>query len=173
MSLYHESVPALLKMLGNLDTWLDEAAHYAAERSFEPDVLLQSRLSPDMFAFTRQVQSACDNAKFIAARLAGQEPPKYEDNETSLDELRERVAITRQYLERFREADFEGAAERHLFLPFLRGGYLTGAEYLRSFAMPNFYFHLNMAYALLRQSGVKLGKLKYIGSMDVRMPDAE
>ena len=171
MSLFPESVPALIKMLGNLDVWLADAEAWAEERGFPADTLLDARLFPDMFPLTRQIQSACDSAKFVASRLSDQEAPKHPDEEKTMAELRARVQDTRSYLSGFSAADFEGAAERKLFLPFLRGGYVTGAEYLRGFAMANFYFHLTTAYGILRHNGVKLGKLKFIGHMDVKQPE--
>lgn len=170
MSLYAEAVPQARKMLTNLGVWLDQAESYASERGFEVDVLLSRRLYPDMFTLGQQLGAACDNAKFIGARLAGVEPPKHPDTETTLAEYRERIASVQSFLEGLDEAAFEGAEDRLLSPGFLRGGTVTTADYLREFALPNFYFHLAMAYAILRHSGVPLGKMIYIGSMNVRPP---
>lgn len=168
MSLYDESVPTLVKMLRNLDSWLAEAAVYAESRGFEPDVLLSSRLSPDMFPLIRQIQSACDGAKFVGARLAGVEAPKHADTETTFAEARARVASTLAFLEGLDRASFEGAEAKELFLPMLRGGSMNAANYAREFGMPNFFFHVTTAYGLLRHNGVKLGKMSYLGALTVK-----
>lgn len=168
MSLYDTSMPMMIKMLGNLDNWLQEASAYAESRGFEVDVLLQARLAPDMFPLVRQIQSACDAAKFVGARLSETEAPKHPDTETTLAELRVRIAAVIAFLEGIPRSAFEGAETRDLFLPMLRGGSMKGADYLCEFGLPNFYFHVNMIYALLRQQGVKLGKLTYLGGMSVK-----
>ncbi|MEZ4318315.1 MAG: DUF1993 domain-containing protein [Myxococcota bacterium] len=166
----YATVTQLIKMLANLDRWLEEAEATAKDRDFDVDRLLHARLSMDMFSFDRQVQSACDTAKFVGSRLTGGEAPSHPDTEKTLAELRERVRSTREYLQSLDEAAFEGAEDRKLFLPFLKGGYVTGEAYVREFAIPNFYFHATTAYALLRHHGVKLGKMTFIGGMDVRQP---
>lgn len=168
MSLYDESIPQLSKMLRNLDAWLAEAETTATERGFDVDVLTVARLSPDMFPLTRQVQSACDTAKFVASRVSGQDAPSHPDTETTIPALRARITTTLDYLATVGPDAFIGGETRRIFMPALKGGWVTGAEYVRAFALPNFYFHLVTAYGILRHSGVKLGKLKFIGGMDVR-----
>lgn len=168
MSLYDESIPQLTKMLRNLDSWLAEAETAAAERGFDVQVLTVARLSPDMFTLTRQVQSACDTAKFVPARITGQGAPSHPDTETTFPELRARIQTTLAYLATFGPDDFAGGEARRLFLPFLNGGWVSGTEYVRGFALPNCYFHLATAYGILRANGVKLGKQKFIGGLDVR-----
>lgn len=168
MSLHDEIVPPLTKMLGNLDAWLGLAIENAASRSFDPAVLLSARLAPDQFALLRQVQSACDAAKFAAARTAGKAPPRNPDTEQTLAELRARIAATRDYLATLTAADFAGAEERLVPLSFMPGKAMLAGDYLREFALPNFYFHLVTAYAILRHSGVPLGKIPYIGGLTLR-----
>ncbi|MCB9679648.1 MAG: DUF1993 domain-containing protein [Alphaproteobacteria bacterium] len=166
--MYDQTIPQLDKMLGNLDTWLGEASEWAEHRGFDADALLHARLFPDMFAFDRQVQSACDTAKLLGARLAGVDAPSHPDTEKTLGELRERVAKTRAFLASLPREAFDDAATKKVYLPFLQGGFVLGAEYVTAFALPNFYFHTTTAYALLRQAGVKLGKRAFIGGMNVQ-----
>jgi uncharacterized protein len=168
MSLYQASVPQLKKMLNNLDKWLEAAVAHATKKSFEPSVLLEARLAPDQYSLTRQIQTCCDGAKFAAARLAGKEPPKHPDTETTLDELRARIRTVVEYLDTFTEADFADAKERMITLSFMPGKALTAADYLNEMALPNFYFHATTAYAILRHNGVDLGKMAYLGSINLR-----
>lgn len=168
MSLYQASVPQLKKMLNNLDKWLDAAVAHAAKKSFEPAVLLEARLAPDQYPLTRQVQSCCDGAKFTAARLAGKEAPKHPDTETTLDELRARIRSTVEFLDTITEADFAGAKERMITLPFMPGKTLTSGDYLNEMALPNFYFHATTAFAILRHNGVDIGKMAFLGSLNLR-----
>jgi len=170
MSLYEASVPQFKKMLTNLSKWLDKAAEHAEKKSFDPNTYLTARLAPDQFAFVRQVQSSCDSAKFAVARIAGKEPPKHPDTEQTFDELRKRVQSVITYLETFKPEDFVGADKRLVALPFLEGKVLATTDYLNEMALPNFYFHVTTAYAILRHNGVNLGKQDYIGSLPVRDP---
>jgi len=165
MSLYESSVPQFKKMLGNLDKWLEEATQFAKTKSFDPNVLVQSRLAPDMYPLVRQVQSCCDSAKFACSRLAAKDPPKHPDTETTIEELRARIKTCMTYLDTFKPADFEGAEKRRVDLPFLEGKWLVGSDYLCQMALPNFYFHVVTAYAILRHNGVPLGKMGYIGAL--------
>jgi len=165
MSLYEVAVVQSKKMLGNLDKWLDAGVAYAQKKSFDPGVLLVARLAPDQYALTRQVQAACDAAKFLAARLTGKEAPKHPDTEQTVDELRARIKSCAEYLDTIKEADLAGAETRHVTLPWLEGKYLLGSDYLVEMALPNFYFHVAHTYAILRHNGVDLGKRDYIGSM--------
>lgn len=168
MSLYEASVPQLKKMLNNLDKWLEAAVAFAQKKSFDPNTLLAARLAPDQYPLTRQVQSACDSAKFAAARLTGKEPPKHPDTEQTMDELRARVRTVVTYLEGFKPADFEGAEKRHVDLPFMEGKMMLGSDYLCEMALPNFYFHVTTAYSILRHNGVDLGKRDFMGSLNVK-----
>jgi hypothetical protein len=162
--MYSQTVPVFVRMLTNLSGFLDKTAQHCAERKIDPAVLLGSRLYPDMFAFTRQVQIACDTAKGAAARLAGVEVPKYEDNEASIDELKARIAKTIAFVQSLPEAQFAGSDTRTVTIP-MRGEQvnLVGLKYLNNNVMPNFYFHLATAYGILRHNGVALGKADFNG----------
>jgi hypothetical protein len=168
MKLYDLTVPLFAKNLKNLDAWIGKAIAQAESKKFEPNNILKARLVVDMLPFERQVQIVCDNAKNACARLAGKEPPAHPDTETSLVELRARIATALAYLETFKPADFEGAEERKIVLPFMPGKFLTGAEYVGEFALANFYFHVAMAYALLRKNGFDLGKQDFIGGLPMK-----
>lgn len=168
MSIYEATVPQFKKMLGNLDKWLEAAEAHAKKKSFDTSVFVQARLAPDQYPFVRQVQSACDAAKFAVARLTAKEAPAHPDTEQTFEELHARVKKAIQYLEGFSAKDFEGAAQRPIELPFFEGKKLTGADYLNELVLPNFYFHLVTAYAILRHNGVDVGKRDYIGSLNFK-----
>ena len=165
ISMYQASVPVYDKLLGALGAILGRAASWAETRKIDPAVLVNARLAPDMFALSRQVQIACDFAKGAGARLAGMEPPKYEDNETTLADLQARVDKTRKFLGTLSAAQFDGSEGRLIKLKI--GGKdaeFKGQEYLLSVATPNFYFHYTMVYAILRHNGLDLVKREYLGS---------
>ena len=168
MSLYSASIPQLTKMLKNLDLWLDKAEAHAQERSFDPELYLSFRLAPDQYPLVRQVQAACDAAKFAAARLSGKEAPKHPDTETTLKEIRARIASVLAYLGTFQAADLDGREERPIELGFLEGKVIQAEDYLTELALPNFYFHITTAYAILRHNGVGLGKRDYVGGLNLR-----
>jgi hypothetical protein len=150
-------------MLRNLDGCIGKAIAYAEQRKFDPEVLFAARLAPDQFAFSRQVQSTCDQAKYIASKLAGQEPPSHPDTETNLAELRTRIATVVAYLETFKREDFNGAAERDVTFDRWKGKVMRGGDYLDHHGLPNFHFHFTTAYAILRHNGVPIGKMDYLG----------
>lgn len=164
MSISYAAVQQQKKMLANLDGLAEKAAAFAKTKSFDPQVLLTDRLSPDMFPLIRQIQSSCDHAKFTAARLSGQESPKHPDTEQTLDEARARIRTVRAYLDGFKASDFDGAETRPISIPALEGRTIPGLEYLLEFAQPNFYFHITTAYAILRNNGVDVGKRDYLGA---------
>lgn len=164
----HAEIKQLSKMLKNLDRWIEEATAYAKTRNFDPEVYVTLRLSPDMFPLVKQVQAACDAAKFAAAYLTGQKPPVHPDTETTLGQIRERITTCTAYLDGLAEADFAGAAERRVSPPWLGGAWLTAEDYLREAAVPNFHFHVVTAYDLLRHAGVQLGKTSFIGTLPVK-----
>jgi hypothetical protein len=168
--MHFETIREMKKLLGQLDGWLDAAAAFAAEKKIEPNLFLGFRLAPDQFAFARQVQAACDAAKLGAARLAGQEAPKHADTEQTLDELHARVRAVVAYLDGFSEKDFAGAAERVITTPRWEGRVMSGTDYFLEHAVPNFFFHLTHAYAILRHNGVPLGKRDYLGQLSLRQP---
>ncbi len=165
--LYQLVIPQFTKMLGNLLAMLDEGANYASTKNFEVEVLLQSRLAPDQFHLIRQVQLACDTAKMCAARLANKEQdvPAYPDTEQTLPELKARIESTLGYLRTFSPDDFASAAERRITQPRWKGKTLSGEEFLIQHAIPNLYFHITTAYALLRHNGVGIGKKNYLGQL--------
>ena len=159
-------MPIFVRMLGNIDGWLDKAEAHAAEKKFEPSVYLGARLAPDMLSFTQQIQIACDTAKFCVARLAGSEGPKFEDNETTLAELRQRVRKTIDYVQSVPAAQVDGSDDREISVPRRAGPILMKGEmYLKHFALPNFFFHVTTVYALLRHNGVNLGKSDYLAGL--------
>jgi hypothetical protein len=164
ITMYDTLVPTANRFLGNLDKILDKALAFAQRKEFDPSVLLNSRLAPDMLPFTRQVQIACDMAARSAARLSGSELPKFEDVETTIPELKQRIARALAFINSIAAAKYAGAEERSIVVPSRRGELnFDGLGYLRDFALPNFYFHITTAYALLRHNGVELGKNDFIG----------
>jgi hypothetical protein len=167
MSLYEVTVPVFVKTLANLKAVLGKAKAHALERKIEEAAFVNARLYPDMFALSRQVQIATDIARGCAARLAGVEPPSYEDNEQSFDDLVARIDRTVEYMRGLDAKQFEGADARTITRP-VRGQphAFTGANYLLQFATPNVYFHTATAYDILRHNGVPLGKADYLGTLD-------
>jgi hypothetical protein len=165
VSMHQVAVPVFVQGLTGLARVLDKAAAHATERGFDPGILLQSRLSPDMFPLVRQVQIAADFAKGAVGRLAGAELPIYEDTETSFEELRGRIDRTIAYLEGFEPHQIDGSEEREITL--VRRGETTkvkGQPYLLTQALPNFFFHVTAAYAILRHNGVPVGKRDYLAA---------
>ena len=163
LSMYRASAPIFLQMLPALSASLDKAQAYAVAKKIEPAVLLQSRLYPDMFPLARQVQIACDFAKNTMARLAGAEPVKIDDTETTVDQLKGRIARTVGLVKEFKPSQIDGSEERDI--SFLLGGQprqFKGENYLIGFALPNFFFHVTTAYAILRHNGLELGKGDYM-----------
>ena len=160
-----EVITQFAKMLENLDRWLETATAFAEKKKFPPDVLAQARLAPDQYELIRQVQSACDAAKYAAAYLSGQKAPSHPDTEKTVDELRARLRTCVQYLRGVKPSEYAGADDRRVAPPWLAGKWFRGADYLAQVAVPNFYFHVATAYAILRHNGVELGKMDYIGSL--------
>jgi hypothetical protein len=164
VSLYEVSIPVFTLSLNNLSAILDKALLHGEDKKVDPKVLPQIRLIADMLPLTAQIQIACDTAKGAAARLAGIEIPKYEDTEATLPELKARVAKTLEFIKSVKPAQFEGAETREIVLTFPQTTMkFTGLNYLTNFALPNFFFHLTMVYALLRKNGVVLGKRDFLG----------
>jgi hypothetical protein len=163
--MYYDIVRQMRKELGQLVLWLDAATAYAESRSFDPNVFVGLRLAPDQFAFARQVQTACDTAKLAAARLTGQEAPSHPDTESTLGELQARVRAVIELLDAYKEQDFDGAATRVVTQPRWAGKTMTGAAYFIEHALPNFFFHLTHAYAILRHNGVPVGKRDFLGTL--------
>lgn len=163
--MYQMTVPVFIKSLRNLSNILEKGAQLATTKKFDVEVLLSSRLAPDQFPLTRQVQIACDTAKLGAARLSGKEAPSHADTEKTLPELQARITSTINFLESLSAKDFSEAATRHITQPRWEGKYLTGEEFALYHALPNIYFHVTTAYAILRHNGVEIGKKDYLGAM--------
>lgn len=168
ISMHGASVGVYIRLLTNLGNILEKAEKWTADRRIEPTAILHARLAPDMFHFTRQVQIATDMAKGTAARLAGREVPRFEDNEASFAELRARVARTVAFLRELPAEAFEGSEDRAISLKVGPPGAqrelnFVGLDYLHGFGTPNVYFHYSMVYALLRHNGLDLGKPDYVG----------
>jgi len=164
LSMYQASVPVLVRALNNLAAILTKAEADATARGIDPTVFLTARLAPDMLPLTRQVQIASDSAKGAAARLGGVEIPSFPDTETTFAELHERIAKTIAFIEGIDKAAIEGSAARDIVLKFPgREIPFTGVTFLTGFVLPNFYFHVTTAYAILRHNGVVIGKMDYLG----------
>ena len=163
-----DAIRLFTKTLENLEKWMDKAGEHAKARSFDVDVLAQARLAPNQFTFAQQVQSACDQAKYAAAYLGGKPAPSHPDTEQTFAELRQRIQKCLSFLETVQAKDLAGAEERKVSPPWLGGQWLRGDDYLVHVALPNFFFHATMAYAILRHNGVDLGKMDYIGSIPTR-----
>lgn len=165
ISMYSASIPALKRGLDSLATILDKAENHATTRKIDPAVLLGARLYPDMFPLIKQVQIATDNAKGCAARLAGREVPRYKDTETSFTELIERIARTIAFLDTVGPEQIDGSENRDVSLQ--AGGQtyeFKGLAYLTGWVLPNFYFHVATAYAILRHNGVEIAKKDFLGT---------
>jgi len=165
-SLYDFTVPALVRALTNLSSQLDKAKAHAEQKKCDFKAFAEARLIADMRPLTSQVQIACDNAKGAVARLSGIEAPKYEDNETTFEELKARIGKTLDFVNSVKREQFAGAEDRTIVLQFpsltLK---FTAQDYITKFLLPNFYFHATMAYALLRQNGVDIGKQDFMGAI--------
>lgn len=167
LSMHTASVPVFVKMSKNMLVWLDKAEAHAKARKFDPNNFVGMRLAPDMLPFARQIQIASDAAKGAVARLAGEEPPKWTDDEATLEQLRARIEKTIAYVEAIPAHRLEGSDKRDIVMPIgpdrtLR---MTGEAFLESFSIPNFFFHVTMVYALLRHGGVEIGKAEFLGLM--------
>lgn len=164
ISMYQASVPYFLQMLGNLRNLLAKGAAHAEAKKFDPMVLFNARLAPDMLPLVRQVQIASDNAKGAAARLAGIDPPKFDDTETNYAQLTERIDKTLAFLKTLKPAQIDGSEERSVVLKVPNRTFeFKGLGYLVNFAIPNFTFHVVTAYNILRHNGVAIGKPDFLG----------
>jgi hypothetical protein len=166
ITMHSASVPVFVRMLNNMLVWLDKAEAHAKARKFDPNNYLAMRLTPDMLPFARQIQISTDHVKGCAARLAGIEPPKWADDEKTLDELRARIRKAIEYAQSIPAAKIDGSDAREIELPVgpNRTMKFSGETFLKGFSLPNFFFHVTMTYALLRQGGVDLGKMDYLGA---------
>ncbi len=171
LSMSQACLPAIEIGFNALSGVLDKAGQFAAGKKIDPAVLLNSRLAPDMFALTRQVQVATDLAKNGVARLAGVEPPRYEDKEATIDELKARLAKTVAFLKTLDTKSIDSAADREITFPLgpTNKGQMKGDDYLNHFILPNVYFHLTAAYAILRHCGVEIGKQDFLGAIPLKI----
>jgi len=164
ISMHRASIPPFVRALKVLSALIDKGEAYVRETGGDPEALVEARLAPDMMSLAGQVQRASDASKLAIARLTGVAAPPMEDNEVTLDQLRGRIAMTLAYLESVAPEALEGSEIREVTLSF--GSFqksFAGDDYLFSFALPNFYFHIVAAYAILRNQGVPVGKLDYLG----------
>jgi len=165
-SMYVASVPPIIRSLTNLRSILEKAAAHAEAKKIDPSVLINARLYPDMFPLSRQVQIATDVAKGAVSRLAGSEPPKYEDNETTFQELLARIDKTIALLESCKPEQIDGSEDRIITLPMHdKTVIFKGLAYLYDFVLPNVYFHVTTVYAILRHNGVEIGKKDFLGNI--------
>ncbi len=164
--MYYEVVRQCAQSLRNFEACLDKAEQYAATKKVDVDVLIPWTLAPDMKPFVYQVQSACDYVKAAAAWLSGQQPPRHEDSERTVGELRARIRKTLEFADRIAQDQFAGAAAARVKLSWAPGKVLVGADYLLQMTIPNVFFHLGMAYAILRQAGVDVGKMDFLGPIN-------
>ena len=173
ISMHSASVPVFARLLANAQAWLDKAEAHAKDRKFDPQVYMTARLAPDMLPLPKQIQIACDAAKFCVARLAGVEAPKFGDDETTLDELRARLRKTADYVQSVPAAQIDGSDARQITVPRRDGSMImSGEDYLKHFVLPNFFFHMTTTYALLRHYGVELGKVDFLGQPTQTPPAA-
>ena len=163
--MYYPVVSQCINTLKLVETWLDKAEQLAAAKKFDVNVLMASRLAPDMKDFVYQVQSACDYVKGAAAWLSGQTPPEHPDTEQTIREVRERIRKTVAFAESVAEGQYTGASERRVRLSWSGGKTMAAKDYLLQITIPNVYFHLSTAYAILRHNGVDIGKMAFLGPL--------
>lgn len=164
LTMYQASIPVFVRMLGNLSAILDKAIAYAEAKKIDPAIFVNARLAPDMYPLSRQVQIATDMVKGCAARLAGIDVPRYEDNESTFTDLQARIAKTLAFIEGVSAEQIDDSEERDILLKFgSREIRYLGQAYLVDFVLPNFYFHITVAYAILRHQGVEIGKMDFLG----------
>jgi hypothetical protein len=166
VSMFTASVPVYTQFLTSLSAILKKAAAHAEAKKIDPSILINARLSPDMYALARQVQIATDHAKGSLARLAGVEIPSYADTEATFDELEARIQKTLAFVKTFKPEQIDGTEGKEIVLTFGTQKFpFNGQTYLIQFALPNFYFHTTMAYAILRENGVDVGKRDFMGGV--------
>ena len=167
-TLYTFTTPVFIKTLGGLKAVLAKAEAHVKEKGIDEKIFLGDQLIADMFPLAKQVEIACDNAKNGVMRLTGVEAPKFADNTSTFAELNERIDKTLEYLQSVPEGAFAGAEDRQAILPYFPGKYMTGFDYAREYALPNFFFHTVTAYGIIRKNGVAIGKADYINGMPLR-----
>lgn len=164
ISMYQASIPQFTKMLTNLSNILKKGEAFADAKGLDGKVLAEGRLASDMFPLTKQVQIACDLVKNGMARIAGVEPPKFEDDEVSLADLQERIAKTITFANSLKPEQIDGTEEKEIKFSIKEWSFeFVGEQYLLTWVTPNFYFHVTTAYDILRHKGVEIGKMDYLG----------
>lgn len=165
ITMHSASVPIFVRMLSNMTAWFDKAEAHAAAKKFDTAVYLSARLAPDMLPFTKQIQIACDTVKFCVARLGGVDAPKFDDSETTLAQLRERIDATIAFVKSVPAAQIDGSEDKDITIPRRDGStIMKGEAYLKHFVLPNLFFHATTTYALLRHNGVEVGKMDFLGA---------
>ena len=164
ISIYEFATKTFVPMMQSLSNILDKGAEHARAKNSDPAALVNARLAPDMYTLSQQVRHACNHAKDATARVTGKEPPQFEDNEQTIEELKARIAKTVNYVDSVRAAAFEGAEDRKIIIPIPENMEIemNGLQFLRDWALPHFYFHVVTAYDILRHNGVEIGKRDYL-----------
>ncbi|HYC53593.1 MAG TPA: DUF1993 domain-containing protein [Candidatus Binatia bacterium] len=162
------TIAVFAKMLRNMDRWIETAVEHAKKKGFDPEVYAVARLAPDQYDLIRQVQAACDQAKYAAAYLSQQPPPSHPDTERTIEELRARIQTALRYVETFEPASDKTPADIRISPAWMQGKWVPGDVYLNEITIPNFYFHVCHVYAILRHNGVELGKMDFIGGLEMR-----
>jgi hypothetical protein len=165
---FYQAVAQCTQALRNLETFLDKAEQDAAVKKYDIGALMSSRLAPDQYPLVRQVQIACDYVKFAAARLSGQTPPSHEDTELTTGELRARIRKTVAFAQTVSEAQYAGASDRKVSVTWAPGKVMRGTDYLLQLTIPNTFFHVTTAYAILRHNGVDVGKMDFLGPINLQ-----
>ncbi|MEN9581683.1 MAG: hypothetical protein RJA70_4692 [Pseudomonadota bacterium] len=168
--IFKTTLTQFTKMLQNLSAILTKAQAQAELKKYSPSVLLNARLAPDQFPLVMQLQIACDNVKLGAARLVGKEAPTHADDETTIEQVQARIQDVVAFINSLSDADFQGAEERVISQPRWKGKSLNGLQYLQEYVIPNVYFHVTTAYAILRHNGVEVGKQDYLGKLPFKEP---
>ena len=165
---FYQAVAQCTQALRNLETFLDKAEQDAAVKKYDIGALMSSRLAPDQYPLVRQVQIACDYVKFAAARLSGQTPPSHEDTELTIGDLRARIRKTVAFAQTVSEAQYAGASDRKVSVTWAPGKVMRGTDYLLQLTIPNTFFHVTTAYAILRHNGVDVGKMDFLGPINLQ-----
>lgn len=165
--MYYQVVSQCTQSLKTIETFLDKAEQHAAEKDFDVAILMAGRLAPDMKPLIYQVQSACDYVKAAAAWLSGQRPPKHEDSEQTIEEIRARIRKTVAFAEGVKEMQYEGASERNVAFSWAPGKVIAAEDYVLQMTIPNVFFHISMVYAILRANGVDVGKMDFLGPISL------
>ena len=163
--MYYQTNQQFIKMLNNISAMLDKVVSFSEEKKISPEVILNSRLAPDQFNLIRQIQVCCDSAKLGMARMTEKVPPKNEDNEKTVEEIKARIQSTVDYLSSLTEDDFKESKNKKVEFPFRICFYVSGEEAFIEFLIPNFYFHVTTAYSIIRHNGLNVGKADYAGDM--------